>query len=345
MTAHPRRPGTLFTNDLAIDLGTANTRVFVRGRGVVFDEPSVVAIDLAEDALLAVGHTARAMLGRTPPAVAAIRPLEDGVITDLGVAERMLRHVILRTQRRLELVRPHIVLGVPSGITRVEKRAVRDSARQAGAREVHLIETPVAAVVGAGLSVEQPSGHLIVDIGGGTTEVAVIALSGIVSGKSIRVAGDEIDEAIVQHVKKQYNLLIGAGQAEAVKIWLGSACRLAGEERTAEAKGRDLTDGLPKRIVIGAEEVREALREPVTTIADAVLACLEETPPELAADIVDTGIVLAGGGALLRGMDLVLGEKTGLPVVLAADPLACVVRGLARLLEDPALREKVGLAD
>src|SRR5882724_141365 len=276
----------MFSNDLAVDLGTANTLVYVRGEGIVLNEPSIVAIHQADHSVLAVGREAKAMLGRTPGNIIAIRPLKDGVIADFDVTEKMLHYFISKVHRRRTLVRPRIVVGVPSGITQVEKRAVRDSAMQAGAREVYLIE--------------EPGGNMIVDIGGGTTEVAVISLSGIVYSKSVRIAGDEMDEAIVQYIKKHYNLLVGERRAEEIKVKLGSAYPMGGDRRTMEVKGRDLIDGIPKTIVITDEEIREALREPVMAIVDTVRTCLERTPPELAADIVDKGIVITGGGALLR---------------------------------------------
>ena len=335
----------LFSDDLAVDLGTANTLIFVRGEGIVLNEPSVVAINQPDHSVLAVGREAKAMLGRTPGNIAAIRPLKGGVIADFDVTERMLHYFIAGLHRRRELVRPRVVLGVPSDITKVERRAVRDSAVRAGAREVYLVETPVAAAIGAGLPIEEPGGNMIVDIGGGTTEVAVISLYGIVCGKSVRVAGDEMDEAIVQYVKKRHNLLIGEGHAEEIKVRLGSAYPLPGERQTIAVKGRDLTDGLPKSIVISDEEVREALREPVMTIAETVPACFEQTPPELAADIADRGIVLTGGGALLKGLDLLLGQETRLPVTVVADPLTCVVMGIGKVLENPGLFAAVTRTD
>ncbi len=335
----------LFSDDLAVDLGTANTLVFVRGEGIVLNEPSVVAIDQPDHSVLAVGREAKAMLGRTPGNIAAIRPLKGGVIADFDVTEKMLHYFITTLHRRRELVRPRVLIGVPSDITKVERRAVRDSAMRAGAREVLLVETPVAAAIGAGLPIEEPGGNMIVDIGGGTTEVAVISLYGIVCGKSVRVAGDEMDEAIVQYVKKRYNLLVGERHAEEVKIRLGSAYPLPGERQAIAVKGLDLTDGLPKSIIISDEEVREALRERVMTIAEAVLACLEQTPPELAADITDRGIVLTGGGALLKGLDLLLGRETRLPVTVVADPLTCVVMGIGKVLEEPDLLAAVAMTD
>ena len=333
----------IFSNDLAIDLGTANTLVYVRGEGVVLNEPSIVAIHQVDNSVLAVGHDAKAMLGRTPGNIQAIRPLKDGVIADFDVTEKMLHYFIAKVHRRRTLVRPRIVVGVPSGITQVEKRAVRDSAMQAGAREVHLIEEPMAAAIGAGLPIEEPSGNLIVDIGGGTTEVAVISLSGIVYCRSVRVAGDEMDEAIIQYIKKHYNLLVGERRAEEIKIKLGSAHLTGGERQTMEVKGRDLIDGIPKTIIITDEEVREALREPVMAIVEAVRTCLERTPPEMAADIVDKGIVLTGGGAMLRGLDALLRAETNLPVTVSDDPLSCVVLGTGKVLDELDLLKKVAI--
>jgi rod shape-determining protein MreB len=333
----------LFSNDLAIDLGTANTLVYVRGEGIVMNEPSIVAIHQADHSVLAVGHEAKAMMGRTPGNILAIRPLKDGVIADFDVTEKMLHYFISKVHRRRTLVHPRIVIGVPSGITQVEKRAVRDSAMQAGAREVYLIEEPMAAAIGAGLPIQEPGGNMIVDMGGGTTEVAVISLSGIVYSKSVRIAGDEMDEAIVQYIKKHYNLLIGERRAEEIKIKLGSAYPMAGERATMEVKGRDLIDGIPKTIVVTDEEIREALREPVMSIVDTVRTCLERTPPELAADIVDNGIVLTGGGALLRGLDLLLRQETDLPITVADDPLSCVALGTGKVLDELELLKKVAI--
>ncbi|MEK7443972.1 MAG: rod shape-determining protein [candidate division NC10 bacterium] len=333
----------LFSNDLAIDLGTANTLVYVRGEGIVMNEPSIVAINVADHSVLAVGHEAKAMLGRTPGNIMAIRPLRDGVIADFDVTEKMLHYFISKVHRRQTLVRPRIVIGVPSGITQVEKRAVRDSAMQAGAREVYLIEEPMAAAIGAGLPIQEPGGNMIVDMGGGTTEVAVISLSGIVYSKSVRIAGDEMDEAIVQYIKKHYNLLVGERRSEEIKIKLGSAYPMAGDRLTMEVKGRDLIDGIPKTIVVTDEEIREALREPVMAIVDTVRTCLERTPPELAADIVDKGIVLVGGGALLRGLDLLLRQETGLPITVGDDPLSCVALGTGKVLDELALLKKVAI--
>ncbi|MGH7277243.1 MAG: rod shape-determining protein [Candidatus Rokuibacteriota bacterium] len=334
--------GGMFSYDLAVDLGTANTLVFVRGEGIVLNEPSIVALRQVDGSVLAVGKEAKAMLGRTPGNVVAIRPLKDGVIADFDTAEKMLQYFISKVRRHAALVRPRIVIGVPSGITQVEKRAVRDSAMQAGAREVYLIEEPTAAAIGAGLPIEEPGGNLIVDIGGGTTEVAVISLSGTVYSKSVRIAGDEMNEAITQYIKKHYNLLIGERHAEEIKIRLGSAWPM-GERLSMEVKGRDLIDGIPKTIKVTDEEVREALRESVMIIAEAVRNCLERTPPELAADMVDKGVVVTGGGALLRGIEVLLRQETNLPVTIAEDPLSCVVLGTGKALDDLGLLKKVAI--
>jgi rod shape-determining protein MreB len=333
-----------FSKDLAIDLGTANTLVYVRGEGIVLNEPSIVAIHQADHSVLAVGHEAKAMLGRTPGNIIAIRPLKDGVIADFDVTEKMLHYFINNVHRRRTLVRPRVVIGVPSGITQVEKRAVRDSAMQAGAREVYLIEEPMAAAIGVGLPIQEPGGNMIVDIGGGTTEVAVVSLSGIVYAKSVRVAGDEMDDAILQYVKKHYNLLIGERRAEEIKIKLGSAYSTGGEQRTMEVKGRDLIGGIPTTIVITDEEIREALREAVMTIVETVRTCLEHTPPELAADIVDKGIVITGGGALLSGLIDLLRQETYLPVALADNPLTCVALGAGKVLDEFDLLRKVAIS-
>ena len=332
-----------FSNDMAVDLGTANTLVYVKGEGIVLNEPSIVAIHQADNTVLAVGKEAKAMLGRTPGNIVAIRPPKDGVIADFDVTEKMLGYFIRRVHKRRALVRPRIVIGVPSGITQVEKRAVRDSAMQAGAREVYLIEEPMAAAIGAGMPITEPGGNMIVDIGGGTTEVAVISLSGIVYSRSVRIAGDEMDEAIVQYIRKNYNLLVGERRAEEIKIKLGSAYPIDGERRTVEVKGRDLIDGIPKTIVIGDDEIREALREPIMTIVDAVRTALERTPPELAADIVDKGIVVTGGGALLKGLDLLLRQETNLPITIADDPLSCVALGTGKVLDELDLLKKVAI--
>jgi len=335
----------MFSRDLAVDLGTANTLVFVRGEGIVLDEPSIVAIRRSDQSVIAVGRAAKEMLGRAPGNIAVIRPLKDGVIADLDVAQKMLQHFIQITAGRYRTrLRPRIVIGVPSGITQVEKRAVRDSAVQAGAREVYLIDEPMAAAIGAGLPIEEPGGNMIVTVGGGTTEVAVISLSGVVYCESLRTAGDEMDEAIIQYVKKHYNLLVGERHAETIKITLGSACATDGDRRTMEVKGRDLVMGIPKTIVVGEDEIREALRESVATIVETVRSCLERTPPELAADIIDKGIVMAGGGALLRGLDDLLRQETNLPVAVAKDPLFCVALGTGKVLDELDLLRKVAVA-
>ncbi len=333
----------IFSNDLAIDLGTANTLVYLKGKGVVVSEPSVVAVRKdhhGQKKVLAVGTEAKNMLGRTPGSIVAIRPMKDGVIADFDITEEMLRYFIRKIHNRQALVRPRIVICVPSGITQVEKRAVRESAESAGAREVYLIEEPMAAAIGAGLPITEASGNMIVDIGGGTTEVAVISLAGIVFAKSVRVGGDKMDEALVQHIKRKYNLLIGERTAEQIKIQIGSAYP-EDEVHTMEVKGRDLVSGIPKTLEIDSKEVREAISEPINAILEAVRISLERTPPELAADIVDKGIVLAGGGALLRNMDLLIREETGLPVVIAEDPLSCVVIGSGKVLDELDLLKQV----
>lgn len=325
----------LFSNDLAVDLGTANTLVYVKGRGIIANEPSVVAVQKDMRGIkrvLAVGKEAKEMLGRTAGQIEAIRPMKDGVIADFEVTEAMLRYFIRKAHNRKTLIRPRIMVCIPFGITEVEKRAVRESAESAGAREVYLIEEPMAAAIGAGLPITEPSGNMVVDIGGGTTEVAVISLAGIVFSKSIRVAGDKMDEGIIQYLKRKYNLLIGERTAENIKIQIGTAYP-DGELRTMEIKGRDLVAGVPKTLTINSEEVREAIMEPINAIVEAVKITLERTPPELAADIVDKGIVLTGGGALLRNLDVLLREETGLPVTIADDPLCCVVLGTGKALD------------
>ena len=333
----------MFSNDLAIDLGTATTLTFVRGRGIVANEPSVVAVQANSNGpkrVLAVGKEAKEMLGRTPGNIVAIRPMKDGVIADFEVTEAMLRYFIQKAHQRRTLVRPRVIVCVPSGITEDEKRAVRDSALAASAREVYLIEEPMAAAIGAGLPITEPSGNMIVDIGGGTTEVAVISLSGIVYANSARVGGDKMDEAIINYVKRKYNLLIGERTAELIKINIGSAC-LSDENASMEVKGRDLVAGVPKILEIKAEEVREALAETVNQVVEAAKIALERTPPELAADIVDKGIVLVGGGSQLRNLDVLLREATGLPVMLAEDPLTAVAIGTGRTLDDLSLLREV----
>jgi len=330
----------VFSNDVAIDLGTANTLVYLRGKGIVLNEPSVVAVDRTTAKVIAVGKEAKSMLGRTPDEIVAVRPLKDGVIADFEKTEDLLREFIQKALRRRTWVRPRIIICVPSGITEVEKRAVQDSAQHAGAREVLLVPEPIAAAIGVGLPVGKPSGNMIIDIGGGTTEIAVMALNSIVNQQSIRVGGDEMDEAIVQYVKKAYNLLIGEQTAEQIKIRIGSAFRLEQEEEM-EIKGRDLVAGIPKTMKISSVEVREALSEPLQQIVDALMQSLEKTPPELASDIVDRGIVMTGGGSLLRGIDMLLREATNLPITVAEDPLTCVVLGTGKILDDPTLYEKV----
>ncbi len=333
----------LFSNDLAIDLGTATTLTFVKGKGIVSNEPSVVAVQRNGNGtkkVLAVGKEAKEMLGRTPGNIVAVRPMKDGVIADFEVTEAMLRYFITRAHNRRTLARPRIIICVPSGITEVEKRAVRDSALAAGAREVYLIEEPMAAAIGAGLPITEPSGNMIVDIGGGTTEVAVISLAGIVWSKSIRVGGDKMDEAIVQHIKRKYNLLIGERTAEEIKKQIGSAFPLD-EQLTVEVKGRDLVAGVPKTLTINSDEIRDALAEPVNAIVEAVRVVLEKTPPELSADIVDKGIVLSGGGSQLKNLDVLLREETGLPVMLAENPQLAVVMGTGKVLDEMKLLREV----
>ena len=333
----------LVSNDLAIDLGTANTLIFIKSEGVVCNEPSVVAVQKngrGEKRILSVGTAAKKMLGRTPGSIVAIRPLRDGVIADFETTEAMLDYFIKQVHHRRSLVRPRVIVGVPFGITEVEKRAVRESAESAGAREVYLIEQPMAAAIGSGLPITEPTGNMIVDIGGGTTEVAVISLAGIVYSKSIRVGGDKQDEAIVQFIKRRHNLMIGERTAELIKITIGSA--YPGEEiRTMEIKGRDLVAGVPKTVLISDEEIRDCLLEPINQILDAVRVSLERTPPELASDIVDRGIVLAGGGSLLRNLDSLISEETGLPVTLATDPLTSVVMGAGKALDEIDLLKDV----
>ncbi|NUN93188.1 MAG: rod shape-determining protein [Verrucomicrobiae bacterium] len=330
----------LFSNDIGIDLGTANTLVYVKDKGVVLREPSVVAVQAGTNEVLAVGDEAKRMLGRTPGNIVAIRPLKDGVIADFEVTEAMLRHFMRKVHNRRSMVSPRVVVAVPSGITEVEKRAVKDSATRAGAREVYLIEEPMVSAIGVGLPVQEPSGNMIVDMGGGTTEVAIISLAGIVFCRSVRVAGDELDEAIAQYMKRVYNLMIGERTAEEIKIKIGSAYPLE-QETSMEVKGRDLVAGLPKTLTITSQEVREAIQEPINTIVETVRYTLERCPPELSADLVDRGIVLAGGGGLLRGMDKLLAEETGLPVHVADDPLSAVVMGTGIVLNELSFLRKV----
>jgi rod shape-determining protein MreB len=332
----------LFSNDLAIDLGTANTLVYLKNKGIVINEPSVVAINKDTDKVLAVGTEAKSMLGRTPGSIVAIRPMKDGVIANFEITEAMLRYFIQKVHNRKTLVRPRIIVSVPSGITQVEKRAVKDSAQSAGAREVYLVEEPMAAAIGAGLPIQEPSGNMIVDVGGGTTEVAVISLKGVVYSKSIRIGGDEMDEALVHYIKRKYNLLIGERTAEQIKMEIGSAFPIDKKE-DMEVKGRDLVAGIPRILVITADEAREAILEPITAIVDTIKIALERTPPELAADIVDKGIVLAGGGSLLRGLDQLVREETELPITISDDPLTSVVRGVGKMLDELELLKEVSI--
>ncbi|MBR9759762.1 rod shape-determining protein [bacterium] len=333
----------LLSNDIGIDLGTANTLVYLKDQGIVLREPSVVAVKAGTNEVLAVGDDAKRMLGRTPGNIVAIRPLKDGVIADFEVTEAMLRHFIKKVSGKRR-AHPRVVIAIPSGITEVERRAVKESAEQAGAREVYLIEEPMAAAIGVGLPVQDPSGNMIVDIGGGTTEVALISLSGIVYARSVRTAGDELDESIISYMKRAYNLMIGERTAEDIKIRIGSAAPLP-KESTMEVKGRDLVSGLPKTIKISSDEVRGAMADPLTNIVDAVRTTLERCPPELAADLVDRGIILAGGGALLRGLDKRLREETGLPVHVAEDPLSAVGEGTGMVLSEITFLRQVTNSD
>ncbi|HTL88713.1 MAG TPA: rod shape-determining protein [Leptolyngbya sp.] len=326
---------------MGIDLGTANTLVYVSGKGIVLSEPSVVAMDQTEKIPLAVGEDAKRMLGRTPGNVVALRPLRDGVIADFDTAELMLKHFIQRVHEGKALVSPRIVIGIPSGVTGVERRAVMEAASQAGAREVYLIDEPVAAAIGAGLPVAEPTGNMIIDIGGGTTEVAVLSLQGTVLSESVRVAGDELSDAIVQYMKKVHNLVIGERTAEEIKIQVGSAYPSLADEEVMEVRGLHLLSGLPRTVTIKGPEIRESMSEPLSVIIDAVKRTLERTPPELAADIIDRGIMLAGGGALLKGIDTLISHETGIVVHVAADPLSCVVLGTGRVLENFKQLERV----
>ena len=330
----------LFSNDMGIDLGTATTLVFVKGEGVVLCEPSVVAIERGTSHVLAEGKEAKRMLGRTPGNIIAIRPMKDGVIADFEITEAMLRYFIKKVHHRRVLVRPRIVIAIPSGITEVEKRAVKDSAERAGAREVFLIEEPIAAAIGVGLPIQDPIGNMIIDIGGGTTEIAVISLAGTVFSRSIRIGGDEMDDAIIEYLKKTYNLMVGERTAEDIKMKIGSAYPLE-EEMSIEVKGRDLVAGLPKTITITSEEIREALQEPVRAILESAKISLERTPPELAADLIEHGIVMAGGGSLLKGLDKLISEETGLPVHIAEDPLTAVANGTGKVLNEIRYLKKV----
>ena len=335
----------MFSKDIAIDLGTANTLLYVKGKGIISNEPSVVAVATTRNGsqqVLAVGHEAKQMLGKTPGEIRAVRPLRDGVIADFAVTEAMLRYFIQKAHNRRTFVKPRMVICIPFGVTEVEKRAVRESAENAGASEVHLIEEPLAAAIGANLPITDPSGNMIVDIGGGTTEVAVISLGGIVVSQSVKVGGDRWDEAIVAHVRKRHNLLIGERTAERIKMTIGNAWP-EGETLTMIIKGRDLGEGIPKEVTIDSDEIREAMSESVEMVVEAVLSTLERTPPELAADIVDKGIVLAGGGANLQGIDRLLAERTGLPVVVCDDPLCAVATGSGKVLEEFELLRSVTL--
>lgn len=333
----------LFSADLAIDLGTANTLVYVKGKGVVLSEPSVVAVKKdgkGHYKILSVGEDAKKMLGRTPGNIVAIRPMKDGVIADFEIVESMLRHFIRKVHNRRTLIRPRIIICVPSGITQVEKKAVRESAESVGAREVYLIPEPMAAAIGAGLPITEPTGNMVVDIGGGTTEVAVISLAGIIYSKTVRVAGDKMDEAILQYIKRKYNLLIGVGTAEIIKTTIGNA--LPNERiETAEVKGRDIVTGIPKSLTIGSDEIGQAISEQVEITVETVRMALEQTPPELAADIVDTGIVLTGGGSLLKNLDVLLREKTNLPITITENPLSTIVIGSGKALDNLAILKEI----
>jgi len=334
----------IFSNDLAIDLGTANTLVYVKGKGIVLSEPSVVAVSMsnrAKSRVLAVGIEAKNMLGKTPGNIVAIRPMRDGVIADFEVTEAMLRHFIHKVHNRRTFVRPRIVIAVPSGITQVEKRAVRESAESAGAREVFLIEEPMAAAIGAGLPISEPTCNMVVDIGGGTTEVAVISLNGIVYSRSVRVAGDKMDAAIIQYIKRKYNLLIGERTAEIIKTTIGNAYPDPQNAETIDVKGRDLASGIPKILSIDSEEIRVAISEQIDAIVETVKIALEQTPPELSADIVDRGVILTGGGALLKNLDKLLREETNLPITVAERPLETVVLGSGKALDNIDLLKEI----
>ena len=332
-----------FSNDLAIDLGTANTLVFVKGKGIVCNEPSVVVMRRDNRKLIAVGAEAKKMLGKTPEGIIAMKPLKDGVIADFDAAEQMLKYFIKKVHNRKSFVSPRVVIGVPSSITQVEQRAVKDAAQASGAREVYLIGETMAAALGVGLPIGEPSGNMIVDIGGGTTDIAVISLDGVVYSRAVRVGGDKMDEAVMNYIKRKYNLMIGDKTAEDIKIEIGSAYKAGDGEKTMDIKGRDLISGIPKTVTIYESEIREALKGPVNIILDTVKVILENTPPELGADIVDRGIVLAGGGALLRGLDFLIRDATGLPVILAEDPLTAVVRGVGKVLDELDLLKRVAI--
>jgi rod shape-determining protein MreB len=333
----------MFSNDLAIDLGTANTLVYVRGRGIICSEPSVVVVRRDNKKPIAVGLEAKEMVGKTPANIVTIRPMKDGVIADFDATEEMLKYFITKVHNRKSFISPRVIIGVPSGITQFEQRAVKDAAHASGAREVYLIEEPMAAALGVGLPVGEPSGNMIVDIGGGTTDVAVISLDGIVFSKAVRVGGDKMDESIIAYIKRKYNLMIGDRTAEMIKIHCGSAYPTE-KIPPVEVKGRDLISGIPKAINVTEEEVREALQESVSLILDTIKVTLENTPPELVADIVDHGIVLAGGGALLKGLDILIREHTGVPVIVPDDPLTAVVRGCGAMLDKLELLKKIAIA-
>ncbi|MBU1084643.1 MAG: rod shape-determining protein [Candidatus Omnitrophica bacterium] len=333
----------MFSSDMGIDLGTASTLVYIKNEGIVLCEPSVVAVEAGTTNVLAVGEEAKRMLGRTPGNIVAIRPMRDGVIADFEITECMLRYFIKKVHNSRRLVRPRVIIAIPSGITEVEKRAVKDSALHAGAREVFMLEEPVAASIGVGLPIQEPSGNMIIDIGGGTTEMAVISLAGVVFSKSIRIGGDEMDEAIINYLKRTYNLMIGERTAEEIKITIGSGYPLD-EEMTMEVRGRDLVAGLPKKITVTSEEIREALAEPIAQIIEAVRITLERTPPELSADLIEKGLILAGGGALLRGIDKLVAEETGLPVHIADDPLTAVVLGTGKVLSELKYLKRLTIA-
>lgn len=333
----------MFSNDLAIDLGTANTLVYAKGRGIICDEPSVVVVRRDTKKTIAVGIEAKGMLGKTPTNIMTIRPMKDGVIADFDATEEMLKYFIAKAHNRTSFISPRVIIGVPSGITQVEQRAVKDAAHKSGAREVYLIEEPMAAAIGVGLPVDEPTGNMIVDIGGGTTDVAIISLDGIVFSKAVRVGGDKMDDSIISFIKRKYNLMIGERTAEQIKIACGSAYPM-NNIPPIEVKGRDLISGIPKGIKISEEEIREALHESVAIILETVKVTLENSPPELAADIVDRGIVLAGGGALLRGLDILIREHTGVPVIVPDNPLTAVVRGCGMMLDQLEMLRKVALA-
>lgn len=330
-----------FGKDMAVDLGTANTLVYVKGEGIVLNEPSVVAVNTITNAIIAVGEEAKRMVGRTPAHIVAIRPLKDGVIADFDVTEKMLRYFIQKVHQRRSLARPRVVVAVPSGITGVEQRAVEEATIQAGARAAFIIEEPMAAAIGAGLPIHEPIGNMVVDIGGGTTEVAVISLGGIVTSQSLRVGGDEMDEAIISYIKRDYQLMIGERTSEALKLSIGSAFALGDDEEEDEIKGRDLASGLPKTVVVTADEIRQSIEDPVSQVVQTVKDALDRTPPELASDIMDEGIVLAGGGALLRGLEERIRNETGMPVHTAKDPLLCVAMGSGKCLEEFDIMKKV----